>query len=197
MGTAWLIRATTHSDLLIRAHQRSIKVVTIHNASIINAVGVCGLQLYNFGQVVSIPFFTARWRPESFYDKIHANDAMDLHTLCLLDIKVKEQSEENLFKGIRKYEPPRFMTANEAIEQLIEVESKRKQGVLVWDREIVVMARVGSESQQIVFGSIEELKHADFGKELHSIIIPSRKMHELERKVLKELYEYKKDLSIK
>jgi diphthine synthase len=33
-------------------------VRVIHNASIMNAVGACGLQLYRFGEAVSIVFFT-------------------------------------------------------------------------------------------------------------------------------------------
>lgn len=61
-----------------------------------NAVGCCGLQLYNFGQTVSLVFFTDTWKPDSFYDRIQQNADHGLHTLLLLDIKVKEQSEENL-----------------------------------------------------------------------------------------------------
>ena len=72
------------------------RLQVVHNASIMNAVGCCGLQLYNFGETVSIPFWTATWSPDSFYEKIAANLARGLHTLCLLDIKVKEQSDENL-----------------------------------------------------------------------------------------------------
>ena len=61
-----------------------------------NAVGACGLQLYNFGQTVSLVFFTNSWKPDSFYDRIAENAATGMHTLVLLDIKVKEQREENL-----------------------------------------------------------------------------------------------------
>lgn len=35
--------ATTHSDLFLRAVKRNIKVKSIHNASIMNAIGICGL----------------------------------------------------------------------------------------------------------------------------------------------------------
>jgi len=49
-----------------------------------NAIGCCGLQLYNYGQTVSIVFFTDQWRPDSFYDKIKENRKIGLHTLCLL-----------------------------------------------------------------------------------------------------------------
>jgi hypothetical protein len=34
-----------------------------------NAVGACGLQLYRFGEAISIVFFTDTWRPDSFYDR--------------------------------------------------------------------------------------------------------------------------------
>jgi diphthine synthase len=89
-------RATTHTDIILRARALKIPVRVVHNASIMNAVGACGLQLYNFGQTVSLVFFTGTWKPDSFYDKIKENADLGIHTLVLLDIKVKEQSEENL-----------------------------------------------------------------------------------------------------
>ena len=89
-------RATTHADIILRARALKIPVRVIHNASIMNAVGACGLQLYNFGQTVSLVFFTDAWKPDSFYDRIKENADLGMHTLVLLDIKVKEQSEENL-----------------------------------------------------------------------------------------------------
>ena len=102
--------ATTHTDLVLRAKHRKIPVEVIHNASVMNAVGSCGLQLYNFGQTVSMVFFTDSWRPDSWYDKIWENRKIGLHTLVLLDIKVKEQSIENMARGRLIYEPPRYMT---------------------------------------------------------------------------------------
>lgn len=118
--------ATTHSDLVLRAASRSVPVKVIHNASIMNAMGCCGLQLYHFGPSVSIVFFTEAWRPESFFDKLCDNLSRGCHTLCLLDIKVKEQSIENLARGRKIYEPPRFMSVNTALEQILEVSQKRK-----------------------------------------------------------------------
>ena len=52
-------------------------------------------------------FFTETWRPDSFYDRIAANRRAGLHTLCLLDIKVKEPSLEALARGKTVYEPAR------------------------------------------------------------------------------------------
>ena len=54
--------ATTHSDLVLRAKGIGCKVKHIYNASIMNAVAGCGLQLYRFGQAISIVFFTQTWR---------------------------------------------------------------------------------------------------------------------------------------
>lgn len=45
----------------------TLAVKVFHNASIMNAVGACGLQLYRFGEAVSIVFFEPNWRPDSFY----------------------------------------------------------------------------------------------------------------------------------
>lgn len=76
--------ATTHTDLILRAKEKGIKYQVIHNASILNAAGCCGLQLYSFGEVVSIPYWTDTWKPNSFFDKIADNFQRNLHTLCLL-----------------------------------------------------------------------------------------------------------------
>ncbi len=76
--------ATTHADLVVRAKQMGIAVEVIHNASIMNAVAACGLQLYAFGQTISMVFFDGSWRPDSWYEKIAVNRQAGLHTLCLL-----------------------------------------------------------------------------------------------------------------
>ncbi|KAG2275302.1 hypothetical protein Bca52824_057857 [Brassica carinata] len=57
------------------------------------------LVLYHYGETVSTPFFTETWRPDSFYEKIKKNRALGLHTLCLLDIRVKEPTFESLCRG--------------------------------------------------------------------------------------------------
>merc|ERR1719277_1539603 len=76
--------ATTHCDLWLRARERGVEVKVVHNASVMNAVAACGLQLYRFGETVSIPFWVDDWKPTSFYDKIVSNSRANLHT-CLGD----------------------------------------------------------------------------------------------------------------
>jgi diphthine synthase len=172
--------ATTHHDLFLRAAERKITVKVVHNASIMNAVACCGLQLYSFGQTVSIPYFDGAWRPESFYDKIKANRSIGLHTLALLDIRVKEQTKENLAKSVEVYEPPRFMTVNEAIAQLMEIEEKRAEGVVLPTHWAFGLARVGQDTQLIVSGTVAELAKVDFGAPLHSLVLAGPELHSIE-----------------
>lgn len=140
--------ATTHTDLVLRAEQEGIEFQVIHNASIINAVGCCGLQLYSYGETVSIPYWMDGWEPDSFYDKIANNFRNKMHTLCLLgesgihcfqlnlnefffvDIKVKEPTLESLVKKKKQYMPPRFMSVSEAAQQLLQIIKKRKESQL-------------------------------------------------------------------
>ncbi|KAM4641194.1 diphthine methyl ester synthase isoform 2-T2 [Discoglossus pictus] len=180
--------ATTHSDLVLRAAKAGIPHQVIHNASILNAVGCCGLQLYNFGEVVSIVFWTDSWKPESFYDKIKRNRLSGMHTLCLLDIKVKEQSVENLMKGKKIFEPPRYMTVNQAADQLLEIiQNRREMGEELAFTEGTIcigLARVGASDQRIASGTLQQLREVDFGGPLHSLVI-SGCMHPLELDMLR------------
>ena len=102
---------------------KGIKYKIIHNVSILNAVGCSGLQLYSFGETVSICFWSEsdNWRPKSYFAKICENRKRGLHTLCLLDIKVKEQSVENLIRGRQIFEPPRYQSVSQACGQLVEI----------------------------------------------------------------------------
>ncbi|GAB5575303.1 diphthine methyl ester synthase isoform X2 [Prionailurus iriomotensis] len=226
--------ATTHSDLILRATKLGISYRVIHNASIMNAVGCCGLQgsghhfrkrfchlcesfpmssktaikllkrstLYKFGEMVSIVFWTDTWRPESFFDKVKKNRQNGMHTLCLLghveklnndisnlkDIKVKEQSLENLIKGRKIYEPPRYMSVNQAARQLLEiVQNQRVRGEepAVTEKTLCVgLARVGAEDQKIAAGTLQQMCTVDLGEPLHSLIITGDNMHPLEMEML-------------
>lgn len=175
--------ATTHTDLELRARELDIPVKKIHNASIMNAIGAAGLQLYRYGETVSIVFFTETWRPDSFYDKILSNRKNGLHTLCLLDIKTKEPSLESLARGKVVYEPPRFMSIHTAVEQLLEIEDKRKEGAYSKDTMCIGVARIGSDDQQIVAGTMESLLEVDFGPPLHSLILAGD-LHTIEEEIL-------------
>ncbi|KAL1122663.1 hypothetical protein AAG570_002990 [Ranatra chinensis] len=180
--------ATTHTDLVLRAKKAGVDTQVIHNASILNAVGCCGLQLYSFGETVSIPFWMDGWSPDSFYDKICHNKERGLHTLCLLDIKVKEPTPESLTKKKKDYLPPLFMSVSDAAEQLMEIVKKRsietdQQLPVDGETNCVGLARVGSETQQIIYCSLNEMKHKNLGEPLHSLVIIGD-LHPLEEEFL-------------
>eukprot|EP00934_Nitzschia_sp_Nitz4_P008539 Nitzschia sp. Nitz4//scaffold56_size114212//108865//109860//NITZ4_003974-RA/size114212-processed-gene-0.16-mRNA-1//1//CDS//3329554778//8529//frame0 len=179
--------ATTHTDLIIRAKEVGVKVEMVHNASIMGAAGACGLQLYNFGHTVSIPFFDEKWRPTSFYPKIQYNRQGGMHTLCLLDIKVKEPDFEAMMKGKTKFLPPRYMSVSTAAEQLIE--ANETHGEVAYDNSktlCIGLARMGQPTQKMVAGTLKELAQVDMGEPLHSLIICGD-LHDLELELVKEI----------
>lgn len=186
--------ATTHTDLILRAKNSGIKFEVVHNASIMNAVGCCGLQLYSFGETISIPYWDETWKPDSFYDKIKANVDHGLHTLCLLDIKVKEPTLESLMKKKREYMPPRFMSVAEAAEQLHQIIVRKRNDEGLTDEQLayteeslfVGVARVGHETQQVVACSLEKMRQFDLGSPLHSLILPAKHLHPLETEYLEQ-----------
>lgn len=175
--------ATTHHDLVERAAELGIEVRRIHNASIMNAVGAAGLQLYRYGQTVSMVFFSETWRPDSWYDRVRDNRKLGLHTLLLLDIKVKEQSEENMARGRLIYEPPRFMTCAQCASQMLEIEERRGEGAYGADTQCVAVARVGTESESIVCATLGEMAELDMGPPLHSLVLAGE-VHEFEQIML-------------
>lgn len=197
-GAAFLVvgdpfGATTHTDLWLRARHRQLPVTVVHNASIMNAVAACGLQLYRFGETVSLCFWTDTWTPHSFYDKLVSNYRAQLHTLCLLDIKVKEPSLESLARGKKHYEAPRFMTIAEAVHQLLVCDQRCGEQVCTPDTLAVGIARLGQPDQSIAAAPLSQLRHYDFGKPLHSLVIPASDIHFHELDIL-NLYRLSADV---
>lgn len=160
--------ATTHTDLLMRCKEKGIECVIVDNTSIYNVVGRCGLFSYSFGRTVSIPFFTESFKPLSVYDKILENIKNNLHTLCLLDIKIErgyyEQDGGN----------SRFMSANVAIQQILESEDLNKSGVITEKTKIFVICRFGCNDESFYYDEMGKLLEIEFGKPLHSLIIPAK-----------------------
>lgn len=104
----------------------------------------------------------------------------------ITDIKVKEQSLENLARNRKIYEPPRYMTIPQACTQLLEIESGEQQEVCTPSTLAVGLARVGAEDEMIVVGTLEELTTVEFGAPLHSLIVVGKKgVHEIEVEFLR------------
>lgn len=181
--------ATTHHDIILRAKKKNIDVEIIHNTSIISAIGECGMQLYNFGQIVSIPYFEDNYKPTSYYDKIYINLKNNFHTLCLLDIKVKERTVENIMRNKKIYEPPRFMTINDSIEQLFYCEHIHKKNIITKNTLGIAIIQIGTDNQQIISGDLLTLKDISYNKPLHSLIICAPTLHDIEKEYF-DLYHY-------
>jgi len=162
--------ATTHIALLLRARSLGIGVGIIHSSSVYSAVGETGLQLYKFGKTTTLAFPEKGYFPTSPYEAIKENLSKGMHTLILLDVKAEEK---------------RFMTINEAIELLLEIEHQKKEGILTPDTICVGAARLGGDSK-IRAGPAEDLMKEDFGKPPHILIVPG-KLHFMEEEAL-EIY---------
>lgn len=148
--------ATTHVTLRINAEKQRIKSRIIHGTSIMSAiVSLSGLHIYKFGKTVTVPF------PENFsetpYNVIVQNKKVGLHTLCLLDLK----ANQNLFLSI-----------NQAIKMLLEVEGKKKMDEITPDTVAVGIARAGSDNPTLKADFIKDLANFDFGEPPYSLIIP-------------------------
>lgn len=103
-------------------------------------------------------FFTPKWKPTSFYPRLVENAKIGLHTLILLDIKVKEPDFDVLTRtGKVRYLPPRYMTVARCARQLIEVEGIVGEEVCGNDVLAVGVARVGAGDMKIVAGTLGEL----------------------------------------
>ena len=151
--------ATTHIELMMRAKKDGIKVKIIHNASILSAVGVVGLELYKYGKVTSIPFENKDVRAP--VEVVLENQKNGLHSLVLLDLRPEQD---------------KFMTINTALEFLVE------KGL---DSELSVVgcAGIGSDAPEIRFGKIKEIISAEFTKFPQCLIIPG-KLHFMEEEAL-------------
>lgn len=177
--------ATTHLDIQKRAEERGIAVEIVHNASILNAVGIVGLELYKYGKTTSVVFPQEGWDVQTHYDVVKDNSSRGLHTLCLLDIKVKEASKEAIREGDdQRFEAARFMTVKQAIESLRAIESARGEKVFTDETLCVGCARLGSKDMKIVAGKAKDLLDVDFGGPLHSLIVPGN-LHFMEEEALK------------
>src|SRR3989338_7174295 len=137
------LAATTHISLIQEARKRKIKVKVLHNASILNAIGETGLQLYKFGKTTSLPNLDA----DSYIDVVKSNLSIKAHTLILVDIG---------------------MSFNDALRKL-EKDCRNKNVKL---EKVVICERLGLKDSHIHYGDISKLKKQK-AKAPFCIIIPS------------------------
>lgn len=164
-NTAFLIigdvfGATTHIDLLLRAKKAGIKTKIIHNASILTAVGVTGLELYKFGKTTSIPFNNEFIK--SPVNVLKSNQSIGFHTLFLLDLDPKNN---------------KFLTVSDAAKYLL------KEGVES-DKLAVACAQLGSDKPIIKAATLKDIENLKIDKYPQCLIIPGN-LHFMEEEALK------------
>jgi len=158
------LTATTHISLIQEAKKRKIEYKILYNASILDAIGETGLQLYKFGKIASMPKWdeNKNYKPESFIEIIKENKSIKAHSLILIDIGLE---------------------FSKALEQL-EISAENKKIKL--DR-IIICSMLGTKNSKIFYDTIENFKD----KKINSpfcFIIPSE-LHFIEREVL-ENYKF-------
>ena len=115
--------ATTHVDILHRARDQGITVTITNNASILNAIGIVGLELYKYGKTTSIPFENENVK--SPYEVYLKNKEIGLHTLFLLDLRPDED---------------KYMSCKEAVDYLMKL-------WLPGDTKVVSCAHIGGDAK--------------------------------------------------
>ena len=159
--------ATTHISLRLTAHKMGIKTRVINAPSVLTAIfGATGLQVYKIGRIVTItfPYPEYNFYPYSSIEKICENIKHGLHTIALLDLKVEED---------------RAMTVAEAAELLLKLGSQVCDEILDNNTPIIVLARLGSDTELILTRRLGEVLNLNIGPPPHTLVIPGE-LHPLE-----------------
>jgi len=152
--------ATTHINLVLEAKKQNIEVKIIHNASVLNAVGKTGLELYKFGYTTSIPFNNKDVKaPIDIFNK---NYKAGLHTLFLLDLDPKNN---------------KYMLVSEAADYLLK--NKVNENLLA-----VGCTALGSEKPEIKVDNLKNIKNWKFIRFPQCLIIPGKELHFIEEESL-------------
>ena len=155
--------STTHVDLRLRAHDRSIETRVVHGTTAQTAASaLTGLQNYRFGKATTLPFEeTHGGVPASVLETIRTNRERDLHTVVYLDIDGAND---------------RFMTGDTAAGLLASH----------FDTDGVVVGQAGSPDPTVEAGPLAELAEESFGPPLHLLVVPGE-LHPLEADALAAL----------
>ncbi len=151
--------ATTHISLFIQAKRADVKVSVIHNASIVSAIGIVGLEIYKFGRTTSIPF--ENQKVYSPIDVMNSNKEHGLHTLFLFDLEPKND---------------RYMNIKEALQFLIDKGIDQNE-------KAVGIAGLGSDDPNIFYGKLSQLQDIETEKYPQCLIIPGN-LHFMEEEAL-------------
>ncbi len=154
------LTATTHITIIQEARKNKVKYELVYSASVLDAVAECGLQLYKFGKIASMPKWQKNFTPDSFMEIVKDNQKINAHSLILIDISLE---------------------LKDTIEQLEKSAGNHKVKI----DKIVVCSALGTENKKIIYDRISNFKDKKI-KMPYCIIIPS-KLHFMEEEVLKSI----------
>ena len=155
------LTATTHISLIQEAKASKIKYQVIYNASIFDAIGETGLQLYKFGKIASIPAWKKNYEPDSFMEIVKQNLASQAHSLILIDIGLEFP---------------------EALEQLEKATKKHDLKL----KKLIICQKLGTKEHKVLYRNFEEMKTFTGIRKPYCLIIPS-KLHFVEKEFLENL----------
>jgi len=157
--------ATTHTSIILECIKRGIEVKIIHNSSIFSAVCATGLHIYKFGQSITIPLREKIVsKVDSILNIVKENKKRGLHTLCLLDIDVENNS---------------FLTVGEGIKFLIE------NDLIKGEDRLIVASCLGTKNERIVWKEAKHLLFEDF--KLPAVIVIPGDLHFSEKEFLENI----------
>jgi len=157
------LTATTHISLLTDAKKLGVQTKVIHGSSIYTAVCITGLNIYKFGRTTTLPNTETQSYPMSVYDIIYQNKKIGLHSLVLLDTG---------------------LNAKRGLNILLDMETRRKEGLITEDTGAVVCCKLGSDEEVVKYGKVKDLsKNKEIEKTPAVIIIPGE-LHFMEKEML-------------
>jgi len=149
--------ATTHEGLVLDCIRGRVDVKVVYSASVFDALGETGFQLYKFGKISSMPKWEKGFEPDSFLVYVKENQSIGAHSLILVDIGLE-------FK--------------DALSQLEKACESRDFEI----KDIVVCSKMGGEDNKIFSGTIPSLKKKKVS-EPFCFIIPGE-MHFMEKQAV-------------
>ena len=149
--------ATTHMTLIKDCKSARVKFKIVYASSVFDAIAECGLQLYKFGKISSMPKWVKNFEPMSFLDYVIENLKINAHSLILVDIGLKFE---------------------DALKELVESLNVKCLKI----NKILVCSQLGVNGK-FYYGSVEELKEKKI-KAPFCFVIPG-KMHFAEEEVVK------------
>jgi diphthine synthase len=150
--------ATTHVTLLQEAKASDVRYKVIYNASVFDALGETGLQLYKFGKISSMPGWKKNYEPDSFMDIVRENTNIGAHSLILVDIG---------------------LDFHNALDQLEKAADNHKVKL----KKLIVCQCMGTQDRKIFYKDFSELRELTRVKKPYCIIIPG-KLHFVEKDFL-------------